>query len=84
MNLTMAPEIETLLTDLVRSGRCASPEEAVADGLRLVELRDAAAAALRKRLSYAVGEADRDGWLTEEDLDRELAVWSSQAGVKRA
>jgi antitoxin ParD1/3/4 len=72
--------LEKVVTDLVENGRYNSKSEVLREGVRLVQEREARFRELEASLDAAVAEADRDGWLTAEEVFDELKARYPEAG----
>jgi antitoxin ParD1/3/4 len=72
--------LEKVVTDLVENGRYNSKSEVLREGVRLVQEREARFRELEASLDAAVAEADRDGWLTAEEVFDELKARYSEVG----
>lgn len=59
MNVSLTPELEALVNEEVRSGRYKSASEVVREGLRLIQLRKARVAALKRELAIGISQLDR-------------------------
>ena len=72
MNVSLTPELETLISNKVKSGRYNTASEVVREGLRLLEhqdqLRELRRDELRKEIMKGV-EQMRNGQYTEYTLD---------------
>ena len=74
--MTMTVELgalEQVVTDLVREGRYGSKSEVLRTGVRLVQEREAALAALLAKLDEGIAAADAGDFLSEEDVRAGLA-----------
>ncbi|WP_395650707.1 type II toxin-antitoxin system ParD family antitoxin [Brevundimonas sp.] len=74
--MTMTVELgalEQVVTDLVRDGRYGSKSEVLRTGVRLVQEREAALAALLAKLDEGIAAADAGDFMSEEDLRAGLA-----------
>lgn len=60
--------LEKAVTELVENGRYNSKSEVLREGVRLVQEREARFRELEASLDAAVAEADRDGWLSEDEV----------------
>lgn len=76
MNVSLTPELETLIHAKVKSGRYLSASEVVREGLRLLEERDRLfeirLADLQQKVTVGVDQADRGELIDEEDVFAEL------------
>jgi antitoxin ParD1/3/4 len=68
----LGENLEKVVADLVEKGRYNSKSEVLREGVRLVQEREARFRELEASLEAAVVEADRDGWLTSEEVFGEL------------
>ena len=63
MNISLAPELEQIVTRRVQSGEYRSPSEVIEKGLRLLEEQEASQEArmaeLRREIAVGVAQADR-------------------------
>ena len=76
----LGENLEKVVADLVENGRYNSKSEVLREGVRLVQEREARFRELEASLDAAVAEADRDGWLTAEELFDELKARYSEVG----
>lgn len=59
MNVSLTPELEKMVNDEVKSGRYKSASEVVREGLRLIQIRKAKLAALKRELAVGIEQLDR-------------------------
>lgn len=74
--MTMTVELgalEKVVTDLVRDGRYGSKSEVLRTGVRLVQEREAALAALLAKLDEGIAEADAGRFLSVEEVRASFA-----------
>lgn len=64
--------LEKVVTDLVENGRYNSKSEVLREGVRLVQEREARLRELEASLEAAVVEADRNGWLSPDEVFGDL------------
>jgi antitoxin ParD1/3/4 len=85
MNVSLTPQLETLIRSKVETGRYHSASEVVREGLRLLEQRDEERAAklqaLRHELSPAITELDEG---KGEALDIESITAAGRKRMKKA
>jgi antitoxin ParD1/3/4 len=67
-NVHLTAELEQFARSCVASGRYNNVSEVLREGLRLLQAREEKFAAFNKMLREAEAEADRDGWLTLDDV----------------
>ena len=60
--------LEKVVADLVENGRYNSKSEVLREGVRLVQEREARFRELQLSLETAAEEANRKGWLTEDEV----------------
>ena len=75
MDIKLGSRWDALVKDAVGSGRFASAEDVVNEGLRLFEERERRLHALRAGLAEALAE---DGEVSEEELDAALAAKAAE------
>lgn len=68
MNVSLTPELEAFVEKAVKSGRYGSASEAVREGLRLLEEREAKLQALRREIALGF-ESPIVGEFTEDVAD---------------
>ncbi len=66
--MTLPPELERFAADAVAAGRYRDVSEVVAAGVSLLQRQEQARAALLASVVAAAEEADRDGYLTGNDM----------------
>jgi len=69
MNISVERRWEDFIDGLVQSGRYASASEVMAEGLRLIEEREAKLRSLRETIEASLAE---EGLLTDEEVEAEL------------
>jgi antitoxin ParD1/3/4 len=67
-NVHLTPELERFAQSCVASGRFNNVSEVVRSGLRLLQDAEERRTAFVASLEAAVGEGERDGFLTAEDV----------------
>jgi antitoxin ParD1/3/4 len=75
MNVSIDDRWQSLLEQLVKSGRYGSAGEVVREGLRLIEEREAKLLGLRRTLEQSIAEG---GDVTDAELDAALEVKVSE------
>jgi antitoxin ParD1/3/4 len=80
----LPPELERYADAAVAAGRFRDCSEVVAAGLKLLQQADIELAEFVKSLEDAKAEADRDGWLSAEDVHAEMAALIDRARRTRA
>ena len=70
--LTLPPELEHFATEAVAAGRYRDVAEVVAAGVRLLQQSEAEVAAFVRSLEEAEAEADRDGWISLDEMLAEM------------
>ncbi len=87
MNVSLTPELETLVHAKVKSGRYLSASEVVREGLRLLEERDRLfemrLADLQQKLVVGVEQADRGELIHEDEVFAELEADIQQIELQR-
>jgi antitoxin ParD1/3/4 len=87
MNVSLTPELETLVHAKVKSGRYLSASEVIREGLRLLEERDRLfelrLTELQQKLTVGVAQADRGELLDEDDVFAELERDTQQIEAQR-
>ena len=82
MNVTLPPDLETYAAEAVAAGRYRDHDEVVAAGLQLLRRQEEARAELLASVLAAKEEADRDGWLTgDEVIKRAEATIARRTGA---
>jgi antitoxin ParD1/3/4 len=71
-NVHLTPELEHFAQSCVGNGRFNNISEVVRSGLRLLQDAEARQAACVASLEAAVGEGERDGFLTARDVAAEV------------
>ena len=71
MNYAVGEHFDKFIQEQVASGRFASGDDVVKEGLRLVEERESKLRALREHVDAAIAEG---GGYTDEELDEILAA----------
>jgi antitoxin ParD1/3/4 len=71
-NVHLTPELERFAQSCVASGRFNNVSEVVRSGLRLLQDTEERRAAFVASLEAAVGEGERDGFLTAQDVETEV------------
>jgi antitoxin ParD1/3/4 len=66
--VTLTPELEQFATEAVAAGRYRDIAAVVQAGVELLRQRDAARAALLESVLAAQAEANRDGYLTRDEV----------------
>ena len=72
MDVTLPPELERFAAEAVAAGRYRNVSHALAAGLRLLQQAEAEVAAFGTSLEAARAEAERDGFVTIDELAAEL------------
>ena len=70
--VTLPPELERFAADAVAAGRFRDLSDVVAAGVDLLRRAEAERAAFIASLEEAEAEADRDGWLTLDEVMRDV------------
>jgi putative addiction module CopG family antidote len=65
---TLPPDLTRYADEAVAAGRFRDRDEVVAAGLKLLQQADTEVAAFVKSLEEAKAEADRDGWVSLDDM----------------
>jgi len=71
-NVHLTPELERFAQSCVASGRFNNVSEVVRSGLRLLQDTEERRAAFVASLEAAVGEGERDCFLTAQDVETEV------------
>ncbi len=80
MNVAIEDRWQAFVDELVRTGRYASANDVVREGLRLVELREAKLMALRDTINRSIEEGGPS--LTPEEVDAHLDVRAAEWKAK--
>lgn len=81
-NVHLTPELERFARDCVTEGRYNNVSEVVRSGLRLLQEQEDLRRQLTRSLREAEEEADRDGWLTIEEVAAEMDAIIDAAETK--
>lgn len=73
-SVTLPPELERFAAEAVAAGRYRDLDEVIAAGVGLLLRAEAERAAFVRSLEEAEAEADRDGWLTADDVHAEMSA----------
>lgn len=72
MNVSLTPELESLVQSKVQSGRYQSASEVIREGLRLLDdqdrLREAQLAEVRRKIQVGVDQLDRGEGIAGDDV----------------
>ena len=71
-NVTLPPELERFAAEAIAAGRYRDLSDALAAGLRLLQRQEQARADFVASLDAAIAEGERDGFLTIEQVEREM------------
>jgi putative addiction module CopG family antidote len=71
-NVTLPPELERFATEAVAAGRYRDLSEVVTAGMRLLQREAAELAAFVDSLEAARAEADREGWVSLDEMTAEM------------
>ena len=86
LNVSLTEELESFVEGRVATGRYQTASEVVREGLRLLELqerdREAAYAALKKKLKHAAAQAERGELVDGEDFITQLLSQLTQRARK--
>ena len=82
-NVHLTPELERFAQECVKSGRYNNISEVVRSGLRMLQDADARRAAFIASLDEAVAEGDRDGFLTVDEVRRDVRDAIAKARARR-
>lgn len=81
MNVSLTPELEAFVETAVKSGRYASASEAVREGLRLLEEREAKFLRLKRDIENGLASGDAEPG-SFSDLAKQLrADWDLEQGA---
>ena len=83
MNVSLTPELEQLVSELVESGRYRSASEVVSEGLRLLAVRDETDRAKLGALRWLIQEGFDSGPAGPLDMDEIIATARAEL-VRRA
>lgn len=70
--VTLPPELERFASEAVAAGRYRDLSEVVTAGMRLLQREEAELAAFVDSLEAARAEADRDGWVSLDEMTAEM------------
>jgi len=82
--VTLTPEQERFAAEAVAQGRYRDVDEVVQAGLALLQQAQAEVAAFVASLEEAQAEGERDGFLTIEEVEREIDAIIEAAERRRA
>jgi antitoxin ParD1/3/4 len=82
-NVNLTPELEHFAQSCVGSGRFNNVSEVVRSGLRLLQDAEVRRAAFVASLESAVEEGHRDGFLTAEDVTRDVRAAIEDARARQ-
>lgn len=71
-DVTLTPELARFAAEAVASGRYRNFSDVVAAGMRLLQREEAEVAAFVDSLEAARAEADRDGWVSLDEMTAEM------------
>jgi len=71
-SVTLSPELESFVASAVAKGRYRDVSDVVRAGVRLLQQVEAERVAFIASLEEAQAEGERDGFLTSEDVHREM------------
>jgi antitoxin ParD1/3/4 len=82
MNVSLTPELESFVEQTVRSGRYGSASEAVREGLRLLQEREAKFQALKRDIEegLASGQAQEESFAQVAEVARR--EWEQARGTR--
>ena len=83
MNVSLTPELEAFVEQAVQSGRYASASEAVREGLRLLEEREAKFLALKRDIEVGLSSGESRTF-TRQMLEDLIDEESSKRAAKHA
>lgn len=75
MNVSLTPHFETLVTELVNSGRYGNASEVIRDALRLLEERETRLQMLRAAVEEGVNSGSPEELESFEDLKQQARVY---------
>jgi putative addiction module CopG family antidote len=70
--VTLPPELEQFAAEAVSTGRYRDLSDVVMAGMRLLQREEAELAAFADSLEAARAEADRDGWVSLDEMTAEM------------
>jgi antitoxin ParD1/3/4 len=71
-DVTLPPELERFAEEAVAAGRYRDVSAVVAAGMRLLQREEAELAVFVESLEAARAEADRDGWVSLDEMTAEM------------
>lgn len=71
-DVSLPPELERFAEEAVAAGRYRDLSDALAAGLRLLQRQEQARADFVASLDAAIAEGERDGFLTIEQVERDM------------
>jgi antitoxin ParD1/3/4 len=81
-NVHLTPELQRFAQSCVASGRFNNVSEVVSSGLRMLQDAEERRAAFVASLEAAVGDGERDGFLTAEEVGAEVQAAINAVGAR--
>jgi len=83
MNVSLTPELEKMVNDEVKSGRYKSASEVVREGLRLIQIRKAKVAALKRELTVGIEQLDHGEFYEYSSVKEMFDDIQTEAGKRQ-
>ena len=83
-NVNLTPELEQFAQTCVANGRYNNVSEVVRSGLRLLQEQEEARAAFVRSLEESTEEGLRDGFLTADDVQRDVLAAIAEVRLRGA
>jgi antitoxin ParD1/3/4 len=82
-NVHLTPALEQFARDAVESGRYNNVSEVVRSGLRMLQDADERREKFDAMIQASIDEADRDGWVTADEVLAEMEAIIAEAEAKQ-
>lgn len=72
------PHLMQFIQQQITSGRFATPDAVVTEGLRLLQLQEGRLLALQSHIAEGITQLDQGQFLTPEELEKEMMYWDEE------